>query len=158
MENPLKKYKNKFQKLFREFNSFNKKYSVLTSINLMIVGKKRDRASTISFIHGFPAYYFITIFLILRKDEITFDWLTIFLIYFGTIWAWIGPVFIWRFETITVRKFFTKLSSSVKNKNEFYKLKRYSMVSLAAIGPFRKVLLSLWCVGISVSFFSNMII
>jgi len=88
----------------RAQNLFSRHTPVTASIKLLI-GHKRNTWILASLAYGLPAFLVLTGFFLSRRDVITHDGLTILLVYIAAIWAWIGPVFIWRYEHITTTKY-----------------------------------------------------
>jgi hypothetical protein len=55
---------------------------------------------------GIPTQALIPLGLIFRPDLIKHDLTTISFAYIASVWLWLGPLLVWRYERVTLKNFF----------------------------------------------------
>ena len=104
--------------------------------------------------YGLPAFLVLTGFFLSRRDVITHDGLTILLVYIAAIWAWIGPVFIWRYEHITTTKYLAMCRKVLKNRHQLFILREPIKHTVLA-KKYGVLIIALWCLVIVGTFINS---
>jgi hypothetical protein len=80
-------------------------YTFFSSFHTAFFSSGKLRHLKISSTWGFPIVLGFILLLWLRRDSITNDRIAISYVFLAATWSFIGPLFIWRYETKTVKEF-----------------------------------------------------
>jgi hypothetical protein len=79
---------------------------------------------------GIPTQALIPLGLIFRPDLIKHDLTTISFAYIASVWLWLGPLLVWRYERVTLKNFFVGCRYVVADWCAFVRYRKRFRVSL----------------------------
>jgi hypothetical protein len=144
----------KVASFIRRAKSHSRLYTPVTISVRLFIGHGKNTWVLVSLAYGLPVFLILSGFLLSRKDIITHDLLTILLTYVAAIWAWLGPLFIWRYEHIITTEYWAMCRKIVTDKNELYKLRK-SLKRSVLLERHGVILILLWCLLIIGTFFAS---
>lgn len=150
MKNFILKIKTPFSRVLQRMVFFSRKFSLPSVLIRTLFSRSKNTARFTSVLFGLPVYAILFFFLMSRHDLVTHDRLTIGLVFLAATWAWIGPVFIWRYEHITTTRYWAMCRNVVKIKSDLYQTR--NMVGKTVKSSKGRLFLTAWFLLIVTAF------
>lgn len=144
MINKISKIKTSVKSVFQRIMLFSRRHSPPSVLIRILVGHSKNTATFTSLLFGLPVFIVISLFLVDRQSLVTHDSSTIGLVYLAATWAWIGPLFIWRYEHVTTTRYWAMCRNIVRTNGDLYRT-RNDVNKNVHSSLYGRVFLIAWC-------------
>jgi len=115
----FRKINKNIKSTYRLFIRHLKYYTAETALIGACFGFRKYTGVVISLLYGLPFIIFLTTFFLIRHQNISYDIWTIAIVYLAATWSFIGPLLIWRYQHIDIKRYFYHCRLIFKSRVDF---------------------------------------
>lgn len=86
-------------------------------------GRSRALLKSIGFF-GVPAISLLSLFFWIRRDSITCESSTLIFVYIASMWIWLGPYLVWRYEQVILNRHWRLIKKVKQNRSQYLDYRR----------------------------------